>query len=129
MDTPAKVDFVRAYLRALCESDLDTIKSFYDGNSTFEDPYGSRYLKGVDQIAEVYKNVFVQGVAAEQTGEVRCCGDSVAVPYRAKVGPRRINCITVFQFADSGKLKSMRAYWGPENVTTDEQRTLPHVEL
>jgi steroid delta-isomerase len=119
MDTSAKLDFVSAYLRAMCQGDLDAIKGFYDANSAFEDPYGSRYLNGVDQIATVYQNVFAQGVAAEQTGEARCCGDSVAVPYRAKVGPRQIDCITVFQFGDNGKLKSMRSYWGPENVTTD----------
>jgi len=117
MDTPAKLDFVRRYLRALCEGDLEAVKSFYDDASTFEDPYGGRCLVGVDKISAFYQKVFVQGVSAEQTGEASCCGDSVAVPYRAKVGAVQINCITVFQFADSGKLKSMRAYWGPENMT------------
>jgi steroid delta-isomerase len=118
MDTPAKLDFVRRYLQALSDGDLSAVKGFFDEKSTFEDPYGSRYIEGVDKIGAFYQKVFAQGVAAKQTGEARCCGDSVAVPYRAKVGPAQIDVITVFQFADNGKLRSMRAYWGPENMTT-----------
>lgn len=118
MDTSAKLEFVRRYLRALCDGDLSTIKGFFDDESTLADPYGSRCLEGVDSIGAFYQKAFSQGVEATQTGEAGCCGDSVAVPYRVRVGPVQINVITVFQFADNGKLKSMRAYWGPENVTT-----------
>ncbi|HET7203537.1 MAG TPA: nuclear transport factor 2 family protein [Steroidobacteraceae bacterium] len=118
MDTPAKLEFVRRYLQALCDGDLSTIKGFFDEKSTLEDPYGSRCLEGVDRIGAFYQKAVAQGVSATQTGEARCCGDSVAVPYRVKVGPVQINAITVFQFADDGTLKSMRAYYGPENVTT-----------
>ena len=117
MDTPAKLDFVRKYLRALSARDLDTIRGFFDDDSTFEDPYGGRCLQGVAKIAAFYQKVFAYEWSAEQTGEACACGDAVAVPYRAKVGSNLVNCITVFQFADSGKLKSMRAYWGPENMT------------
>jgi steroid Delta-isomerase len=118
MDTSAKLEFVRRYLQALCDGDLSTIKGFFDEKSTLEDPYGSRRLEGVEKIGAFYQKAFAHGVAATQTGEARCCGDSVAVPYQVKVGPAQINAITVFQFADNGKLKSMRAFWGPENMTT-----------
>lgn len=118
MDTPAKLDFVRRYLQALCDGDLSAIKGFFDENGTLEDPYGSRRLEGIDKIGALYQTVFAQGVVAKQTGEARCAGDSVAVPYRVTVGPVQIEAITVFQFADNGKLRSMRAYWGPENMTT-----------
>lgn len=118
MDTPAKLQFVRSYLQALCDGDLSTIKGFLDEQSTLEDPYGSRRLEGVERIGAFYEKAFAQGVTATQTGEANCCGDSVAVPYRVKVGAVQINAITVFQFADGGKLRSMRAYWGPENMTT-----------
>lgn len=117
MDTPAKLEFVRKYLRALSERDLETIRTFFDDESMFEDPYGGRMLQGVTKIAAFYQKVFVYDWFAEQTGDACACGDAVAVPYRAKVGSNRVSCITVFQFADSGKLKSMRAYWGPENMT------------
>ena len=118
LDTPAKLEFVRRYLQALCDGDLSTVKSFFDENSTLEDPYGGRRLEGVDKIGAFYEQAFAQGVAAKQTGEACCSGDSVVVPYRVKVGSLQINAITVFQFADNGKLRSMRAYWGPENMTT-----------
>jgi steroid Delta-isomerase len=118
VDTPAKLDFVRRYLQALSDGDLSTVKGFFDEKSTFEDPYGGRRLEGVDKIGAFYQKVFAQGVAAKQTGDAHCCGDSVAVPYRATVGKAQIDVITVFQFADNGKLQSMRAYWGPENMTT-----------
>ena len=117
MDTNAKLEFVRTYLKALSGRDLETIRTFFDDESTFEDPYGGRVLQGVSRIAAFYQKVFVYDWSAEQTGEACAAGDSIAVPYRAKVGSNLVNCITVFQFAESGKLKSMRAYWGPENMT------------
>lgn len=116
MDTPAKLEFVRKYLQALTEGDLATLRGFFDEKSTFEDPYGGRRLEGVDRICDFYKKVFTQGVSAKQTGDANCAGDSVAVPYLVKVGAMQISVITVFQFAETGKLASMRAYWGPENV-------------
>ena len=118
METPAKLEFVRSYLQALSDGDLPTIRNFFDENSTLEDPYGSRCFEGVGKIGAFYEKAFVRGVAAKQTGEACCCGDSVVVPYRVTVGSAQINAITVFQFADNGKLRSMRAYWGPENMTT-----------
>jgi steroid delta-isomerase len=118
MDTPAKLDFVRRYLQALSDGDLSTIKGFFDDKSTVEDPYGGRCVEGVDKIGAFYQKALAQGVSAQPAGEARCCGDSVAVPYRVKVGNLQIDAITVFQFADNGKLRSMRAYWGPENMTT-----------
>lgn len=118
MDTPAKLEFVRRYLQALSDGDLSAIKCFFDEMSTFEDPYGSRFLEGVDKIGAFYEKAFARGVTAKQTGEACCCGDSAVVPYCVTVGNAQINAITVFQFAVSGKLKSMRAYYGPENMTT-----------
>ena len=119
MDTPAKLEFVRKYIRALSERDLETIKTFYDGHSAVEDPYGGRLLRGFANIVAFYEKMFVHEWSAEQTGEACAAGDSVAVPYRATVGSRTVSCITVFQFADDGKVKNMRAYWGPENVTSN----------
>lgn len=118
MDTPAKLEFIRRYLQALSDGDLSTITSFFDEKSTFEDPYGSRFLEGVDKIGAFYEKAFARGVTAKQIGEACCCGDSAAVPYRVTVGSAQINAITVFQFAANGKLKSMRAYYGPENMST-----------
>jgi steroid delta-isomerase len=118
LDTPSKLEFVRRYLQALSDGDLSVIKGFFDENSTLEDPYGSRRLEGVASIGAFYEKALARGVTAKQTGEASCCGDSVVVPYRVTIGTMQISAITVFQFADGGKLRSMRAYWGPENVTT-----------
>jgi hypothetical protein len=56
--------------------------------------------------------IFAQNVSAQQIGEAGYCGDSVAVPYQARSAMLQINVITVFQFAENGRLRSMRAYWG-----------------
>lgn len=118
MDTPAKLDFVRRYIRALDSRDLEAIKTFYDENSTVEDPYGGRFLQGLSKIVAFYEKAFTNEWAAEQTGDAAAAGDSIAVPYQARIGSRQVRCITVFQFGENRKVKSMRAYWGPENVTT-----------
>lgn len=118
MDTSAKLDFVRRYITALSERDLAAIKTFYDDGSTVEDPYGGRLLQGYEKIVAFYEKAFTHEWAAKQMGDACAAGDSIAVPYQARIGSRQVRCITVFQFAENGKVKSMRAYWGPENVTT-----------
>jgi steroid Delta-isomerase len=49
---------------------------------------------------------------------LRVAGNEAAFQFRLTVGgAMRIEPIDVMVFDDDGKVKSMKAYWGPENVT------------
>lgn len=112
MKTDEKKAFVRSYLEALNTADLEIIRSFYDEGSTLEDPYGTAPKVGVDDICAFYEQALSNRITARSTGPVCCAGDSVAFPYHVSLGKMQIDLITVFQFADNDKVKSMKAYWG-----------------
>ena len=40
----------------------------------------------------------------------------MAFPFQVTVGAMKIEVIDVFEFDDSGKVVSMKAYWGAENL-------------
>jgi steroid delta-isomerase len=48
---------------------------------------------------------------------VRCAGDSAAFPLAGNVNGMRVRAIDVFQFNDAGKIQSMRAYFGQDDLT------------
>ncbi len=117
MDTDKKNQFVQAYVEALRQRDLEAIRGFYDEQSVCEDPYGAPAKRGVDDICAFYEQSLAEGISVELTGTTHCCGDAVAVPYVVRVGSMEIDVIAVFNFADDGKVRNMRAYWGPENTS------------
>ena len=64
-----------------------------------------------------------QGVAkAELTGNPRVAGNEVAFPFNVTAGaPGQqvvINIIDIFKFNEDGKIATMRAFWGPNNMTS-----------
>ena len=42
--------------------------------------------------------------------------NTAAFPFQVKMGDMSIDIIDVFEFDDQGKVVSMKAYWGPENM-------------
>ena len=40
----------------------------------------------------------------------------MAFPFQANAGGMTIDIIDVFEYNDEGKVVSMKAYWGPENM-------------
>lgn len=112
-------EVVDSYLRGLNEKDLEGILALYADNATVEDPVGSKVIKGKEALRQFYTGAVGIDLRLTRTGPVRIAGVEVAFPFelRMKVNgkPMKTDIIDVFRFDESGKILSMRAFWGPSN--------------
>lgn len=110
---------VARYIETVSAGDLDGILSLYAEDATLEDPVGSAPVVGHAAIRAFYERATKMGIRLEPTGPVRIAGDEAAFPFRVSTvgGPKMtIDVIDVFRFDEAGKVVSMRAYWGKENM-------------
>lgn len=110
------------YTRSLEASDLETLLDLFADDASIEDPVGTPLREGKEVLRAFYAEA-CQGVAkAELTGSLRLAGNEVAFPFTVTAGtPEQeitINIIDVFRFNDAGKVATMRAFWGPDNMNS-----------
>ena len=108
------------YTRSLEASDLESLLDLFADDASIEDPVGTPLREGKEVLRAFYAEA-CQGVAkAELTGSPRLAGNEVAFPFTVTAGtPEQeitINIIDVFRFNDAGKVATMRAFWGPDNM-------------
>jgi steroid delta-isomerase len=115
-DTAHKVATVDRYVEAFEKKSLDLIREIFADTAIVEDPVGTDPHRGLEAVCEFYRNGFGSGARLELLGRPRCAGNSVAFPFQVIVGEMKIEVIDVFEFDGSGKVVSMKAYWGPENL-------------
>ena len=110
---------VDSYLRGLNEKDLEGILSLYADNGSVEDPVGSEVIKGKNALRKFYEGAVKLDLALTRTGPVRIAGNEVAFPFQLLMEVNGVlmksDIIDVFLFDDTGKIISMRAFWGPSN--------------
>ena len=117
MHAADKIAVVEKYIQAFANNDISLIKEIYAEDATVEDPVGSEVRHGIAAIVEFYQQGFGAGAKLELTGPARCAGNAVAFPFSVSVASMKIDVIDVFEFNIGGKVASMKAYWGPENIT------------
>lgn len=117
MDASAKNAVVESYVQAFGDASLDAIRAIFADNAVLEDPVGTEPRVGIEAIVDFYKTGFDMHTRLSLSGPVRCAGNAVAFAFRVTVGEMKIDVIDVFEFNDEGKVQSMKAYWGPENVS------------
>ncbi|MBL6902092.1 MAG: nuclear transport factor 2 family protein, partial [Luminiphilus sp.] len=103
-------------------SDLESLLDLFADDASIEDPVGTPLREGKEVLRAFYAEA-CQGVAkAELTGSPRLAGNEVAFPFTVTAGtPEQeitINIIDVFRFNDAGKVATMRAFWGPDNMNS-----------
>jgi steroid delta-isomerase len=112
---------VNRYLEFVAAGQPDAIADLYADDATVEDPVGGEVHIGRQAILGFYANV--AGVKAEaDIVTLRALGHEAAYFWGLTIdlgegGKMRIEIISVMTFDDEGKITSMKAYWGPENVT------------
>ena len=111
-----------AYVRCLTESDLEALLDLFADDAAIEDPVGTDWREGKEVLRAFYAEA-CQGVAkAELTGNPRVAGNEVAFPFNVTAGASGqqvvINIIDIFKFNEDGKIATMRAFWGPNNMTS-----------
>jgi len=117
MQAADKIAVVEKYVQAFARNDMSLIEEIYADDATVEDPVGSDALRGKAAVVVFYQQAFNSGAKLELTGPARCAGNAVAFPFCVNVGTMKVDAIDVFEFNSAGKVVTMRAYWGPENVT------------
>jgi steroid delta-isomerase len=119
-NTEANAKTVNRYLELLAKGQADAIADLYATDATVEDPVGGEVHIGRQAIHGFYSNV---GGTNNETEVVtlRALGNEVAFFWRLIVdlgegGKMSIEIISVMTFDDDGKIASMKAYWGPDNI-------------
>ncbi len=116
METAAMIAAVHKYVEAFETGSIDLIREIYSSDARVEDPVGSEVHDGIEAVCAFYEGALGSGAKLVLTGAPRCAGNSVAFPFKAEMPGMHVEIIDVFEFNHEGKVNSMRAYWGPENM-------------
>jgi len=116
MEAAPKIAAVEKYVEAFEAKSIDLIRDLFADDATVEDPVGTDVYDGIEAILGFYRNAFEMNARLELTGTPRCAGNAVAFPFRVDAAGMKLESIDVFEFGADGKVVSMKAYWGSENV-------------
>jgi steroid delta-isomerase len=116
---PSAEDITKAvnrYLETVSQGRPDDVVALYAEDATVEDPAGSEVHIGREAIRGFYKAI----LGAEAKTEIvtlRALGNEAAYFWRLMIGGMTIEIISVMTFDEDCKIASMKAYWGPDNIT------------
>ncbi|MBN7798887.1 nuclear transport factor 2 family protein [Parahaliea mediterranea] len=116
MESQDKLAIVDRYVEAFANNDLGIIRELFADDATVEDPVGSDIHRGIEAICAFYEGALGAGPTLALSGVPRCAGNAVAFPFQVRMPGMSLDVIDVFEFNDAGKIASMKAYWGPDNV-------------
>ncbi|TEU04726.1 MAG: steroid delta-isomerase [Dehalococcoidia bacterium] len=123
MEASEKLEYVKRYINGVSAHDIEAIKAIYDDNATVEDPVGTDPHVGIDAICKFYEQAFNAELKLELAGPVRYAGNAAVFPFVCTVilgdSKLKIDAIDIFEFNQNGKVQTMRAYWGPENCSSE----------
>ncbi|WP_072690337.1 nuclear transport factor 2 family protein [Rhodococcus marinonascens] len=112
---------VERYVAAVATGTADDVLSLYAEGATVEDPVGTEPRTSVDSLREFYSVL----EPMKQTGELltlRIAGNSAAFHFSlvTDLGEQKFEIapIDVMTFDDDGKITSMKAYWGQDDMIT-----------
>lgn len=110
--------FVQRYLDTVVTGSADDVAALYAEDATLEDPVGGGEVHiGRQAIAGFYKNVSGVEVKTELLS-FRAGGSEAAFVFAITVGgTMRIEPIETMAFNSEGQITSMRAFWGPADIT------------
>ncbi|WP_280759974.1 nuclear transport factor 2 family protein [Prescottella agglutinans] len=112
---------VETYIKAVATGTADDVLALYAEGATLEDPVGSTVRTTRESIHEFYA-VLEQLEREAELVTLRIASDTAAFNFRltTKMGDQTLELapIDVMEFDDDGKIVSMRAVWGPEDMIT-----------
>ena len=111
---------VRLYLETVNSNDPEAMVRLYRHDALVEDPVGSgTLLRGHDEIRAFYENAFSAPLTVQLETEPRgSFGDTAAYAFRVTRGAAILKVIGVLTFDEDGLIMSMRAYYGPSDITS-----------
>ncbi len=111
---------INRYLELASQGRADDVADLYASDGTVEDPVGGEVHIGREAIRGFYSAQPLKDAEFELF-TLRALGSEVAFYWSLTLtlgeSRLRIEIISVMTFDDEGKIASMKAYWGPENLT------------
>lgn len=112
---------VESYIKAVATGTADDVLALYADGATVEDPVGTPVRTTRESIREFYAMIEPFEQEAELV-TLRIAADIAAFHFRlvTTMGDQTIEIapIDIMQFDDAGKIVSMRAVWGQEDMIT-----------
>ena len=112
-------EVVEAYVDRVSNGSVDEVLALYADGATVEDPVGTPVREGYDAIREFYAPL----ESLEQEGRLisaRIAAGQAAFQFElaTKAGDQTytLSPIDVMTFDDDGKITSMRAFWGNDDM-------------
>ena len=116
MEASDKIAMVHRYVEAFDKADMNIIRDIYSVDARVEDPVGTDVHDGIEAVCAFYEGALASGAKLILSGEPRCAGNAVAFPFQVQMPGMTIDVVDIFEFDHEGKVNSMKAYWGPENI-------------
>jgi steroid delta-isomerase len=113
---------VKRYLDTVATGTAADVAALYAEDAMLEDPVGGGEVHiGREAITGFYKMTEAVSIKTELL-TLRTGGLEAAFMFAITVGEgegsMRIEPIEIMHFNDDGQITAMKAYWGPENVST-----------
>ncbi|MGY1814087.1 nuclear transport factor 2 family protein [Blastococcus sp. SYSU D00820] len=112
---------VEAYLAGVAGGTAADIAVLYAEDATVEDPVGSPVKNGRAEIEAFYATVAAAPQRATSLQRLRIAGDTAAFAFTVRIttpdGGMEFTPIDVMTFDEQARITSMRAIWGPQDMT------------
>jgi steroid Delta-isomerase len=120
MSTPEdNAETINRYLELASQGRADDVADLYASDGIVEDPVGGEVHIGREAIRGFYASQPLKDAEFE-VFTLRALGSEVAFYWSLTItlgeSRLRIEIISVMIFDDEGKIASMKAYWGPDNI-------------
>ena len=113
---------VQGYVDAFDKGDPGQVVALFASDAIVEDPVGSPPKIGHDAIREFYTMSMATGAKLALQGPVRTASDHAAFAFQVVLNyggtAMTIDVIDTFAFNPDGKVREMRAFFGPANMIT-----------
>ncbi|MCZ6829870.1 MAG: SgcJ/EcaC family oxidoreductase [Gammaproteobacteria bacterium] len=113
-------DVMQQYVDAITEGDLEKILDLFADDAVVEDPVGSEPKRGKDALREFYQMTVDSVEKMVLDGNARAREKWGACAMRAypkgMEGKMQVETLDVMEFNQQGKVVSMTAYFGDNNI-------------
>jgi steroid delta-isomerase len=121
MSSPEQnAETVHRYLELIGKGQVDDVVALYATDATIEDPVGGEVHIGHTAIHGFYASLPPKAdteiITLRTLGHEAAFYWSLTIDFGEGAGGMRMEIISVMTFDDEGKVASMKAYWGPENI-------------
>lgn len=121
MPTPEQMEAaVHTYVEAFAKGDPAMAAGIFADDAVIEDPIGTAPKVGKAAILEFYVQSMATGATLHLQGPVRVATAHAAFAMQVRLHwngqDMAIDVIDTFAFDEAGKVKEMKAYFGPGNM-------------